>query len=1071
MSSIPKFASFKPKSPPPLALPVSTSVREKPERDRRRRHHHRRHRSRSRSKERDDNRLLEVREPQPPAKDGALELFVVDRKGDPRNLIYGGNHKYDIPTFHRAGAGNVLGAPLDMRIDRNQSNDKVIFLARRGESKLTPRERYVFSKIEKERPRLLKIRPELGDDGGTNLNVDFISLRRGKSRKPKQGEDSGSDWDGEDYRSIHGKAKASNQPSDDDLEFASDSEISDSGAGRLTELDPTLSKRSVELSRQVEHSPHDVDGWLALIEHQDTLLKARGDKRRIASAEVHSTADIKIHMYEKALEKVKSLKDREKLLLGIMAEGSKIWEVQVQSEKWEQISKENIQSVLLWKSYLDFKQTTFSTFRYEDIREIFFKRLNILHETIHRPEVGTTESLYHQILYVLLRLTIYLRESGYTELSIAIWQGLLEFNFFAPSPQITANQQAHKVTLFKEFWESEVPRIGEEGALGWRHFAENTGPSEPPDAVNDENPMEIRQDQLFKNWAISESFRSKLSRYPARTMDEVTEDDPFRVILASDIEDYMITFPSSSNLHTSLIDAFLLFCSLPISSDVASVREWSSDPFIVRGYSGFDANKVRFTNALTCSPDTAEFKQPDISSILNTYPAMFAGSQESMFGSSWFKNIFPWQERYGGDKGPVSYNWIRYILSQLAKLHLHREFAEYYLAFEWRNEPSTIKKTAKSLLKMHSSNLQLYNAYGLIEWERGKKEVAIGVFSAALGMGQTVLQNNESDTIIIWQSWIWKALDGGEKSTALQLLLSVTDGTPNHVLTSSPAILLKSRQLFSSGRDYLVSKGNIGHAIIYAELLALLQYLTSISPSETQSNTQGNITSALSVYTEFSQILQNRNQGFSSAHELLLQSATRLLYLHARNGPFRPALLRQYLTSFLTSFPQNTIFLSLYTFNESRLRIENRVRTILNSTILIPENDTLVSRFFAINYELAHGTIHAVRSAFEHAVSSPACKGSISVWKFYIMFCGQYFQPLMKDVWYRALRACPWSKDLYILGFENLGPLMEFDELKGTWKVMGEKDLRVHMDLEDIFDEIVDSRKQERIPVRKLELK
>ena len=1072
MSSIPKFASFRPKLPPPSAPPASAPVQEKHEKDRRRRHHHRRLRSRSRSKERDDNRLLEVQKSHPPAENDTVELFVVDRKGDPRNLIYGGNHKYDIPLFHRVGAGNVLGVPSDMKIDRDQSNDKVIVLARRGQSKLNSQERYIFNRIKKEHPRLLKIRPQLEDQGSTKAEVDFISLRLRTRKLNRDEEDSGSQDDGEDYRSIHGKAIVSHQPVDEDLEFASDSETSNSQAGRLTDLDSTLSKRSIQLSRQVDQSPHDIHGWLSLIEHQDALMKAGGQKRRITNAEVRSTADIKIHMYEKALEKVKSLQDRERLLLGMMAEGSKIWEVQVQSEKWEQISKENIQSVLLWRSYLNFKQTTFSTFRYEEVRELFLKRLNALNETIHLQKAEAAESLYHQVLYVLLRLTIYLRESGYSELSIAIWQGLLEFNFFAPSPQTTANSQAHKLALFKEFWESEVARIGEEGARGWRYFLENAGSSEPPDAVNDEGPMDIRRDQLFKNWAILESLRSKTSRYPARTMDEVLEDDPFRVILASDIEDYLISLPNSRDLHQSLFDAFLLFCGLAVSSDNTNVRAWSSDPFIVGRYLDPDANnKVALAHSSALSAGAVEFKEPDISSILNTYPAVFAVSQESMFGNSWFRNIMSWRELYGGDNGPVSYNWVRAILSQLAKLNLHREFSEYYLAFEWRNEPSTIKKVAKSLLKLHSSSLLLYRAYGLIEWEKGNKEVAIGVFSAALSMGKTMPRSNESDTILVWQSWIWKALNAGEKSTALTLLLSVADGTPNDILNLSPPMLLKTRQLFSSGRDSLVSCGDYSHAIIHAEFLALLQYLTSTSPTETQSTSQGDIASALSVYTEFSQALQDRNQGHSKSHELFLQSATRLLYHHARSGPFRPALLRQSLTSFLTFFPQNTIFLSLYTFNESRLRIENRVRTILNSTILVPENDTLVSRTFAIDYEIAHGTIHAARSAFEHALSSTACMGSVSIWKLYIMFCAKHFQSRVKDVWYRALRACPWAKDLYITGFANISPLLEFEELKGTWKVMGEKDLRVHVDLEDIFDEIVDLKKEEKAPNRRLGFK
>jgi len=1071
MTSIPKFASFRPKQPPPSATAAPAPVRDKHEQDRKKGHHHRRHRSRSRSRERKNKELLEVQNAKIPPKDEVPELFVIDRKGDPKNLIYGGNHRYDIPTFHRAGAGNVLGAPSNMRIDRDQSNDKALFLAGRGHTKFSSRERYVFSKIDKERPRLLKIRPEIQDGKSTKPEVDFISLGLGRGRKrPRREENSSSDEDGNDYRSIHGKLKASNQPADEDLEFVSDSDVSDTGAGRVTDLDPFLSNRSIELSRQVEHSPHDISAWLSLIEHQDTLINSGSQKRRITSAEVHSTADIKIHMYEKALEKVKSLQDRERLLLGMMAEGSKIWDVQVQSEKWEQISKDNIQSVLLWKSYLDFKQTNFSTFQHGEIREVFLKRLNVLNENIHRPKVEATDALYHQALYVLLRMTIYLRESGYSELAIAIWQGLLEFNFWAPLPQNTVWDQAHKLALFKEFWESEVPRIGEEGALGWRNFAENSGSSEPPDAISDDDPVNIERGQLFKNWAIAESLRAKTSLYPARTMDEVAEDDPFRVILLSDIENYLMSFPSSKYLHGSLIDAFLLFCGLPPSANDTYVRIWSSDPFIVGGNLDLDANRDKFLDVVTLLPEVAETKEQDITTICNSYPAMFAVSHESMFGCSWFKSTSSWQEENGGNNGPVAYNWVRSILSRLAKVYLYEEFAEYYLAFEWRNESSHIKKVAKLLLKLHSSSLRLYNAYGLIEWERGNKELAVEIFSAALSIGKT-MPKNESDTIKVWQSWIWKTLDAGNKSTALKLLLSVADGSPNDSITNSPAILLKSKQFFSTARDYSLSNGDFEHAMLHAELLALLQYLTSTSRSETQSITQGDVSSALSVYKDFSQVLQDRNQGSSTTHELFLQSATRLLYHHAQSGPFRPALLRDHLAGFLILFPKNTIFLSLYTFNESRLRIENRVRSILNSTVLIPENDSLVSRFFSIKYEVSHGTIHAVRSAFEHAISSPACKGSISLWKFYIIFCAQHFQSQVKDVWYRALRACPWGKDLYILGFRSFEPSLEFEELKGTWKVMGEKDLRVHVDLEDIFDDIVDLRKEQNIPTRKLGFK
>lgn len=236
----------------------------------------------------------------------------------------------------------------------------------------------------------------------------------------------------------------------------------------------------------------------------------------------------------------------------------------------------------------------------------------------------------------------------------------------------------------------------------------------------------------------------------------------------------------------------------------------------------------------------------------------------------------------------------------------------------------------------------------------------------------------------------------------------------------------------------------------------LLDYLSGSSGNETKSTAQGDISLALDTCSSFSQILISRDLTRSTSHENLLQSAARLLLHHARIGPFRPALIRKHLTHFLGLFPQNTMFLSLYTWNESRLRIDNRVRNILLSTILTTENDTLTSRLFAIQYEIQHGTIHSVHSAFEHALSSPSSNSSAALWRFYIFYCLEtpQFRARAKDIWYRAIRACPWVKELYLIGFEKMSNILPFSELKSMWRIMGEKDLRVHVDLEERFEDI-----------------
>lgn len=1063
-TSIPKFGSFKPRlvqttpqveEEHPTTKDLKRSRKESSRNDSKNRRH--RHRSRSRDLEKrpkptNPSTLPEVPLPLP-FKDELAQDFVVDRKGDVNNLIYGSIHRYSVPPFRRSGAGGVIGVPMAVRIDRNYGDEKGIVLSNRMNVKLKSREKYVFSKLEKQKPRLVKIRTQLIDELTVNHEADFIRIQS-REKKRKRG-DSSSELSETDYRSIHGKAKVGDQPMDEDLQYITESDGSGSENGYAMRPDTLTREKTMELSRQVEQRSHDIDAWLALIEHQDTLLRAGDDRKRITSAEIQSTAEIKIHMYEKALDNVTSLSDREKLLLGLMREGSKIWEIKTQSERWEKISKDNIDSLVLWKSYMSFKQTTFSTFRYEEVRELYLQRLSLLSETIRSGATARDMSLHSQWLYVLLRFTIFVRESAYSELAIAIWQSILEFNLFAPDFNAP---HSNKVDLFKEFWESEVPRIGEAGALGWRHFVANPESSEPPGpAIDEEAECPLDGKHLFRDWAKGERSRQEASHLPARTMDEVVEDDPFRVILASDIEPLLMPLDlHSENLRASLLNAFLLFSCLPPIGNLGHPpsEDWLSDQFIEA-----DNFKHQFVSSkqenLPAVHDLTESCAVNISSIFETPTSKLIHSPDSMFCRSWFGSMGPWSKRFLGNNGPVSYNFIRTTLRQLTKACLNEGLSEYYLAFEWQNEPDTIKKVAKGLLKQHPSSLVLYNAYGLIERARGHNEVSNAVFNAALEMSRSVPEEIKKNDIILLRSWVWAALEDLDTGIAIRRLLSMPETTVVEDSELSPAALLKAKQHLLSNRDHFLTSGEISYAVIYAECLAILEYLSSTSVNETQSSNQGNISSAIESYRSFSETLTNRKLVSTAPHELFLQSAARLLYHHARIGPFRPALLREHLAYTINLFPQNTIFLSLYAFNESRLRVENRVRSILISTVLTPQHDTLTSRIFAIHNEMQHGNIHSVRAAFENALSSPASRSSVRLWEEYILFCLKtpQFAPHIKDMWYRALRACPWAKELYILGFERIESLVEFSELKGTWRVMGEKELRVHVDLEDKFDE------------------
>jgi hypothetical protein len=118
------------------------------------------------------------------------------------------------------------------------------------------------------------------------------------------------------------------------------------------------------------------------------------------------------------------------------------------------------------------------------------------------------------------------------------------------------------------------------------------------------------------------------------------------------------------------------------------------------------------------------------------------------------------------------------------------------------------------------------------------------------------------------------------------------------------------------------------------------------------------------------------------------------------------------------------------------------------------------------------GNLHAGRSAFERAIgeqSDPYFPGhgkneaptsfgdqnacsNITLWKLYILFELDQGQDIKaaKAVFYRAIRACPWSKELVMLAFERLASEddgLGFDELRVLYNLLDEKQLRIHVDI------------------------
>src|SRR4051812_21833589 len=94
------------------------------------------------------------------------------------------------------------------------------------------------------------------------------------------------------------------------------------------------------------------------------------------------------------------------------------------------------------------------------------------------------------------------------------------------------------------------------------------------------------------------------------------------------------------------------------------------------------------------------------------------------------------------------------------------------------------------------------------------------------------------------------------------------------------------------------------------------------------------VSAACVVFDTALAALEMRGAGRSIDAESIYIAYAKLLYRHTTSGEaFKPRLLGSVLDKALEMFPNNTILMSLFLWNEARTKIEGRVRRFLNQIL------------------------------------------------------------------------------------------------------------------------------------------
>jgi hypothetical protein len=956
--------------------------------------------------------------------------YFSDRRGDPDILRYGTLNYSDIPAYRRSGYGCVLGLNSNQKIDREHSSQTKIYITpatrRRQERLLTGK------RAAPEDSRMLRL-INSGNMQATEEVLDFIPVSGTRNRKRGDSEDEGVEDQELDYRGI---TRDSSQPTDPETQYESETEDFTAGS--------EITKKNTELVRRTREFPEDIQTWINFIEYQEAMISLDSPTVALTDASKQQLADVRIPIYEEALKKVRSDPENHVLLYtGLLKEAQRSWNETKLMDRWKEVLQKHPRNAQLWLMFLDFMQSRFTAFKYDSCRAAFLGCLEALRTASKDVDLET-------MLHVLIRTTSMIQAAGYQELAIAIWQAILERSF----GQLTAGATPHDdMEYFEGFWETEVPRIGEVGAHGWREILPEDGsPAAPSTPLLSKAPA----DSVFEDFRKRETDSIGKMRYPGRTSDDIGEDDAFHTVFFVDIEEYLKVFPTGASI-TLVVEAFLCFCGLPpLPRPADHQRAWWNDPFL--SHASADSASSRRSHATNIHPFVHKFER---------YLTCDSRSMQ-MTSDILFEHDFPL------DGVRLSADFVRRVLELVATNVTSDDIlGEYLLAFKLRHFPSGAFKTAKQLLKSRPTSQRLYHAYGLVESRRGKSDKANQVFSMALSMGSI----GSYESLKLLNSWIWEALHNGDQVEALWRLTSPSGklpARPDPTMQPTLSSLNVVSTTLSEASEKALLRQDYPSAIIGTSLLAVLYYLSNDNDAD----------AALTAHQRLFSWFASNKLSTSTYAELNAQAVARILVYHVTHAAIvKPALVRTTIEPLITLFPNNTILLSLYAANEARFAIDDRVRGIMHQIALQNSEPMSVAGWsFAIHFETMRGEIagstsHSIRALYKRATNADASGAhSPMLWTSYLRFelaqleieraktIGkkpgkdgkkrtwenrlQEAETRVKETFYQGLRSLPWCKDFIMLAFTEARTVFGEEEMWKVYRVMQEKELRVYIELE-----------------------
>ncbi|KAF8078751.1 NRDE-2, necessary for RNA interference-domain-containing protein [Lyophyllum atratum] len=920
-------------------------------------------------------------------------IYYSDRKG---------LHTGDVPKYYIVGRGrNILG--LSYAWTATYRSGKGVEVGPSGRRKMP-------SLTDSSARALLAAPPTRrvlqSGDNYKHTEIDGY-LRLPSSRRRDQNEPS--------YRSI----TASKDDADSDAESStasSDDESSDEEAGTVTLTSHQETLKLLE--HQLNEDPTAVDKWLQLLSHTLSTIPVTSKNATTARSE------IAISILARALSAHPRNGASKLLRLRYMKAGEEVWHESKVRAEWEEALK--LGGFEIWMEWLEWR-----------IRRANAGVDGVVEDAVRARTLGQSEQDELMRVRVFWRVAVALQSAGFSERATAMFQAQTELIFEVPQALYGL---PHEMQLdhLEEFWESEVPRVGEDGSRGWAAWVSSgrKGIGAHPSNLVAKDVAEL---DPYRQWAAQELQMDYAHFLPSRSSDDT--DDPYSTILFSDIRPLLVRLESPAAKNAFRL-AWLSFLGLHIPGFSASLSGSSEINWDDRWNLAYVTRRP-YLDALFPSDATHNRLTTE------AFAGVIVGREKeyaSGFGpvKCWGYGVFgplDWLGVEKPERGKAQVGiWRRADVEGLNVGFITRIFAQLRLGAEdWKWDNLTLAFEAalnvKSALKhsrallSHNESLPRWAAHAQLETKRGRLDEARKVYQAVLIAPPTAA--TLKDTSSLWWEWTQMEWSSGDSMQALHVVLRAARVEGQ----GGVAVLRCKRGLDDAIKDEPDWKEREG----WIKLRALLELLSGSDTS-----------AALGVFDHH--LFGERKKG--TRRESLMVASLLMLYGHGviLKNPMPPSVLRQRVEKALDEYPSNSVILGLFLEGERGEGVWGRVRGMLGENGgKAKDVARRVEEVWIAGWERGRWSGEIERTRAGLAGSGPG--RAYVIWRIYIEFeirAGQLQRA--KKLLFRALGECPLVKDLYLLAFGALRGVFSGQELSGIADTMAERGLRLRRGLDEALE-------------------